>query len=171
LNKRFNEALHAADDLRTKKLVVEFLTKGFGWKLDTPLEQQPEAYKDWDFQILDQDGNLRAVEVEYVHTWLDRGRRPPRWPNMSVPYRKAQSKAQVMVRVNHYGDTVCYTAMRNVLASPVETKRTLNSRSGETTVNEPFFSVPHSKWSFASKFGNEGRWQRVTESGDPIERS
>jgi len=166
MNKQFNFALCSADDLRTKKLVVEVLTECFGWRLPKPLNEQQEAYKDWDFQIEDRNGNTINVEVEFVNVWKESGKRPPNWPNFSVPLRKQKSKADFIFRVNHYGDTVAVTAMDAVRSSPKDYKATKNLRSGETTTAEPFFMVPFEKWRFLTKAN--GHWHQVDQFGNRI---
>jgi hypothetical protein len=166
-NKKFNPALCKADDGRTKLVVVEVLEKLFGFKLITPLDEQPEAFKAWDFQIEDPTGKLLNIEVEFVNTWNDRGR-VPRWPNLSIPYRKKDSKAHYVFRVNHYLDTLAYTTMKKVLAAPVGKKNTRNTRSGEATCEEPFFFVALDAWRYYTKFGNNDAWHRVTKDGDPV---
>ena len=164
MNKKYNQGLRDADDLRTKKCVADFLTTHLGWELRTPLEDQPEVYKAWDFQIFTKEGKLANIEVEYVYTWRDQGRRPPRWPNMSVPFRKAESKAVAIFRANHYLDTICFTTLTNVKNSPVIYKNTTNSRSGEVTKAEPFFALPHSKLMLATTIG--GSWNLTDEHGN-----
>lgn len=163
MNKRYNEALKQADDLKTKMAVAEFLISK-GYSLQTPLAQQKEQFKDLDFEILNPLGEIEAIEVEYSYQWLDQGKVPDFWNHLSVPCRKKPSKSKYIVRANKWLDTLAFTTLDRVRKSQIGKKPTQNPRSGERTSNEDFFFVEPDQWIYA--FKKEGVWVQVDQFGN-----
>ena len=114
------------------------LLKELGYKLEKPLEEQPEAYKDWDF-IVSYKGEDVPVEVERKRVWW--GSTFP-YRTVDVPYRKKHTKSKLFIMFNKECDTAAITKTSNILSSEVITKNTTY------TSNERFFSVPLDKWKF-----------------------
>jgi len=171
LNKKFNRGLYESDDLKTKLVVIKFLESYHNWKLTTPLEEQPEVFKAWDFFMDNRKGESVPIEVEFVFSWTQWGRVQTGWPNLSVPYRKKDSKAKYIFRVNRDLNTIAMTTLDAVHKSPLGNKPTKNPRSGEVTNNEPFFMVSFDRWIYYSKVANNDVWREVDRHGTPVKKN
>ena len=142
--KPFDRNLYNQNDLAAKTTAAGFLCSQ-GFTLLTPLQDQKEQYKAWDFQIQrDADQQLITVEAELKKVWTRSGS----WQGfqtIDVPYRKKDSKANLFIMINQLQDTIAVTTMDLLKGSPVTKKKTIY------TDNEPFFNVPLAYFRFYHK--------------------
>ena len=91
-----------------------------------------ECYKSHDF-IVSKNGHQYKIEVEVSQRWTTIG-----FPfdSMTVPFRKAESKADFYIQMNKSGTALFFMPMKNVLKASIITKNTCYTR------NEMFFNLP-----------------------------
>lgn len=158
--KQFSQELCDANDWVAKETAAEFMKFYFGCTMATPIEEQQEMFKAWDFVMEKPDLTQVKIEVERKLKGWDKSGKWQGWPTIDVPYRKKDSKADVFIMVNQQCDTIMYTAMQTVLCSTVTSKNTIYTRE------EKFFNVPPSLCLFFWK--SDGWWYHITKEGSII---
>ena len=147
MNKRFSKELYDESNtvaMSTAVTILETICDGKAYRLDVPLHMQEESYKSHDFVIsrLHDKGTTNVyVEAERKLVWGTSGK----WEGFNtidVPHRKAQSKADLFVMVNAKNDTAAIARMKDIISSPVETKKTIYTDA------EKFFKVGLDKFKF-----------------------
>jgi hypothetical protein len=146
--KTFSKDLHKKNDNLAKNASVEFLLGTKNYEMVVPLCEQKEMYKAWDFAIR----NIKTqrdvyVESEIKSVWTKRGVWQG-WDTIDVPYRKAESKADLYVMLNKFCDTLAIASMKTIIKSPVDYKNTIYTK------NEPFFKVALDSFRFYTKDTN-----------------
>jgi len=148
--KPFSKELSDENDLVAKNVAVDFLQSTGKYKLVTPLEEQQEVYKKYDFTIVDLIKNKTVgVEVERKKVWVKSGKWQG-WGTIDIPHRKKDSEADLFVMVNNGCDTIAATLMNKIKKSSVTPKKTIY------TDNELFFNVNKDQFAFYHK--KEGSW-------------
>ena len=137
--------------------------------LKVPLEEQPNVYGDWDYEIWlknkDGKGSKRvSVETEQKLGWIStdgsflvasyRYPEGKAWPTVDVSHRKQKSIADLFIMVNATYNSLCMTEMQNVLDAHVRRKDT---KIG--TKNEAFYAVQKHLCKFFTL--QDGIWQKV----------
>lgn len=99
------------------------------------LVDKKECYKSHDF-IVTKNNKKYKIEVEVSQNWTSIGFP---YQDMSVPFRKAESKADFYIRMNKSGSALFFLPMKQVLSAPVIIKNTCYTK------NEMFFNIPVSE--------------------------
>lgn len=151
--KPFEKKLSKKYDGFAKKISSEFLlslkdSSGSLFEFETPLDQQTEKYKAYDYIInYIPEGKKVRVEVECKAVWTKRV-----WQyypdNIHIPARKRDSRANIFIMVNKHGNSLCMCMMEDIKNSKVVVKSTKNRYNGTRTRSETFFSVPLDKFKF-----------------------
>jgi hypothetical protein len=147
-----------------KKISAEFLMqRSSKYFLAVPIENQPNCYGDWDFEIL-YTGKPNHVETEHKLGWISTdgtflvtSEKYPEgriYSTVDVSERKKKSKADIFIMCNRTYDALCMTEMKNVLEA---NQRNKDTRIG--TRNEPFFKVEKTLFKFY--ISQNGIWQCV----------
>jgi hypothetical protein len=126
----------------------KLLFEQFGYKLLS----SKEAYKDWDF-LVEKNNKTIPVEVEIKKVWTKQGE----WQGYStvdIPYRKAESKAELFIMFNSLINTLLFCRMKDIINSPVDYKDTIYTK------HEPFFNVEVDKFFLMEK--QENKWVHLT---------
>lgn len=119
------------------------------------LVDKKECYKSHDF-IVTRNNKKYKIEVEVSQNWTSIGFP---YQDMSVPFRKSQSKADFYIRMNKSGSALFFLPMNQVLSAPVITKNTCYTK------NEMFFNIPVSELKL---FYNEDNiWYEDNEEENP----
>ena len=156
-SKKFSRQDLDRSDPRSKQVSVDFLQKVAGYTLKTPLSEQPEMYKKWDFTMYSGDNPVQ-IETEQKLVWtttdgtfsvygIER-------PTVDVSGRKWESQADLFIMLNSTFNALCTTEMKTVHAAPLTPKRTKVGTS-----NELFYNVPVEQFRFYVL--TEGEWVRV----------
>ena len=150
--KKFSQELLEQNDGIAKLLSINFLESTGKYKLIVPLNEQKEAYKEYDFQMFDYINNINiTVEVERKKVWVKKGKWQG-WNTLDVPFRKKDSHADIYIMVNNSCDTIAATKMKRILDSPTSYKKTIY------TTNEKFFNVELKEFNFYYK--NDTIWNQ-----------
>lgn len=153
--KPFDKEIWEQCDWPTKELVAKFLESTGKYILETPLEEQIEAFKQHDFRVIHKDSNLPVyIEVEQKLVWT----KEHKWqgyPTLDVPYRKKDSKADLFIMVNRALNTLAVIPMHKIHRSITYRKNTKHN-SGETQ-KERFFAVDLNDCVFFSVLENKIR--------------
>jgi hypothetical protein len=155
-HKKYSAEDKDRSDPRSKEVSCNFfLQLDPKFTLATPLSDQPEMYKLYDYTII-YGQRPYTVECEHKLGWTSSdgtfyvsGRLRP---TVDVSGRKWQSTADAFVMLNTDFTALCLTDMKNVLAAPMSKK---NTRVG--TKDELFFNVPLDKFKFY--FLSGGTWE------------
>lgn len=151
--KKFCQQLYNENDLVCKKVVSDFLVETGKYKISQRIEEQPEYFKQLDFEILYLPTNqIIKVEVERKIVW-DKSGQWQGYSTIDVPYRKKDSKADLYVMVNKYLDTLAITTMNKILESKVETKNTIY------TNDEKFFKCKLDIFLF--RYKKDYKWGKI----------
>lgn len=160
--KKFSKEDHAISDPLSRQYAVEALQQiDPKFHLVTPLTEQKEEYKKWDFTIMYGDKPI-TVETEHKIVWVSTdGTFKVRLKNDSirafntidVPTRKWESEADLFIMFNAEFNVLALTEMKNVLEANTTTKSTTVTRG------EIFFSVSLDKFRFYCKMN--GVWTKV----------
>ena len=94
-----------------------------------------ECYKSHDF-IVTKNNKKYKIEVEVSQNWTSIGFP---YQDMSVPFRKSESKSDFYIRMNKTGSALFFLPMKQVLSAPIITKNTCYTK------NEMFFNIPVSE--------------------------
>jgi hypothetical protein len=157
-NKPFSQADHAISDPISRKTAAEFLPQiDPRFHLETPLEEQKEEYKKWDFTIF-LDSTPITVETEQKRVWTASDGTFP-YNTIDVPTRKWESKADLYIMFNLGFDALAMTEMKTVLNAEFITKSTRRASGEFITQGETFFHVPVEQFRFYTR--PTGVWQRV----------
>ncbi len=163
--KPFDKEMWAKCDGPTKQLVASILMASGKYTLAVPLVDQQEAFKRHDFMIQHIVGDWRVyVEVEQKRVWT----KQHAWqgyPTLDVPYRKADSRADLFFMANKHLDTVACTQMPKVLKSKTYQKNTKHN-SGRT-YGEKFFAVDLKDITFLSI--KDGVVRKISPQGKVLE--
>ena len=138
MEKKFSRKLYH-ESKPTEHVVCDFLVANTACELVTPLLEQKERFKECDFELEYQNQKV-LVEVEWKKVWNIDGKWMSQWDTIDVPYRKRLSKANLFVMVNQNYNTLAVIPMKEILASPVQSKNTIYTKG------EYFFNVPVKKW-------------------------
>ena len=158
--KPFSRQDHAANDTKAKRLAVEFLEQGGLFKLDVPLDQQPERYKDWDFFITSVDLQKNIyVEVQRKYGWKVYGRWQPQFKTIHVEERKSDSLANLFVMFNYHWTSLLIGSMEKITKAKVIEKDCKLS-DGSTLKNDRFYELPPTSFDFYRLDG--GIWRFTT---------
>jgi hypothetical protein len=107
-----------------------------------------EAYSDRDAIV--GSGNVKIkIEAEMSNNWITMNEFPSNWYNISVPYRKHKSGADVYILVNKDLTSVALAYMDDIKKSKVGEKYIRL-----TDMNEPFFFCDMSIFDIYTKEGN-----------------
>lgn len=158
--KKYNENLKNKFDGKAKSTVLDLLISN-EFVLKIPLDEQAEAYKDWDFIIHSKITDKKiAVECEVKTVWKESGRWQYSLGNtIHVPYRKKNTKSDIICVVNNNYDTVCVIPVDVLKKSDIISKNTKNNFSGERTQSEKFFEIEISKCHLYHKCGE--KWKNL----------
>lgn len=160
--KKFSKELYDESNMvamNAAVTILETICDGKVYRLDVPLHMQKESYKSHDFVIsrLHDKGTTNVyVEAERKRVWSASGK----WEGfktIDVPYRKAESKANLFVMTNNSGDTAALARMSDIISSPVESKKTIY------TDEEKFFKVGLDKFKF---YHNVNQWIEIKHDGN-----
>lgn len=145
--KKFLKSDHQASDPQSRLIAAEFLkTIDRRFNFRTPLEQQKEEYKKWDFTIYFNDTPI-TVETERKLVWKSNDGSFP-YDTIDVPTRKEHSEAALYIMFNNSFRVLAMTEMANVLNAERITKSTRRSNGDYITQGETFFHVPTSLFRF-----------------------
>lgn len=151
--KKFCKDLYKDNDNISKIVAVYFLESTGYYKLNIPLNEQKEMYKQQDFEIVLLSNNKNVkVEVEKKNVWTKSGVWQG-YPTIDVAYRKKESQSDLFIMLNEQCDTLAITTMKNVLGSKTSYKKTIYTNS------ELFFNVDLNKFKFYYK--NNSVWYLV----------
>lgn len=152
MEKPFDRNLYLENDHRAKQAAANLMIDQ-GFTLETPLQNQVEQYKKWDFVIRrNSDGQQVTVETEVKKVW-DRSGVWQGFQTIDIPGRKRHSQANVFIMINKHFDTAAVTTMHLIHQSPVTVKDTIY------TQNERFFNCPLEIFRFYVL--KEGSWIRM----------
>ena len=127
MSKKFCPRLYKENDDKGKQTALHFFKQ-----LGYTLYDDREAYKSHDF-IVSKNNEKQKVEVEVARSWTTLAFP---YPNMTIPYRKKDSKADVFIQTNLNGSALIMCPMKSVLNARVITKNTIYTK------DEKFFSLP-----------------------------
>lgn len=157
--KPFSKEDHASSDPLSRYYAVQCLTSlSSNFHLATPLEDQKEEYKRWDF-IINYGNKTLAVETEQKKVWT-RTDGTFQYRTIDVPTRKKKSEADLYLMFNSTFDVVAMTEMDKILNADTITKSTRRASGEYITQGETFFSVPVSSFRFYVT-GGTAEWTRV----------
>ena len=163
-HKKYSQEDSDRSDPTCRRVSAEFLMqRSRQFYLDVPLDEQPNCYGDWDFQIM--YGTTRmSVETEHKLGWISNdgtfliaSPKCPEgriYPTVDVSGRKSKSIADIFIMCNRNYDALCMTDMKNVIEA--------NRRDKDTSVGtkqEAFFKVRKDLFKFYVL--RDGIWQKV----------
>jgi hypothetical protein len=122
--KKFSLSDYKENDPKTKKLVANFMVSSGEYQLNTPTNEQPNAYKSHDFEAITTEGRSVLVEVERKKVWEAQYRWEPRFSTLDVPFRKNGSQAELFFMTNRFWNMLARIPMAAILNSPHEFKTT-----------------------------------------------
>jgi len=154
--KPFSKKLHSESDTLAKIIAVDFMSSKKGYVLQTPLSEQKEAYKKYDFIIT----KPTKVEVEQKKVWTV-SKAWQGWSSIDIPKRKNQSEAEIFIMVNQPGDTLALIDMDTILCSRTYLKDTIYTKK------EEFYAVPIVFCNFFYNDPKEG-WVEISSKGNII---
>lgn len=169
-SKPFDQALYDKNDPKAKKISCEFLVSTGKFKLDIPIEEQPEYFKEKDIVLtqVEEDAQV-GVETERKKVWAKSGRwETSNWDTVDVPFRKHTSKADIFIMLNEKWDTLAVTKMATILKKDKDGNFKFKGYKPDTTYtkDEPFFKVPLMCWRFFTFI--EGKWVEVSQIGELV---
>jgi hypothetical protein len=147
-SKPFDRGLYEQHDQPAKQIAAEVFGQIYGFTLSTPIEQQPEVYKKWDF-VMEKDGTSIPIECERLACWTCSGFFP--YPEAHFLGRKEQSESKVFFQVNATGDTAVWLPTGWAKSCP---KKRVNTTYTEA---EPMRIIPTTMLRIATK--NDGKWK------------
>ena len=142
-NKKFDRASYNQNNQKGIDTALSIMNQLGFETLDTK-----EAYCDRDAIV--GSGNVQIkIEAEMSNNWVTMNDFPSNWYNISVPYRKRKSGADVYILVNKDLSSVALAYMDDIKQSKVGEKYIYS-----TSMNEPFFFCDMSIFDIYSKEGN-----------------
>ena len=166
--KPFSQKEYEENNSKAKNLALRFLLSRGYYRLDIPLEKQPEAYKRKDFDIFHTKLNkVILVEAERKKVWTNSGLWQTCWDTLDVPYRKEESEAQVYVMSNLHWDTIAVAKMPEVQKAIKKLKDC--KCDNVKTENEPFFRCKLGIFKFFKSVNKQRTlWVEITPYGKEI---
>lgn len=181
--KRFNPKLHKICDLKAKQAVARWLLSLSYYEFKTPLEEQRERYKEYDFAVYNTVRKKeQTFEVERRMRWRvwddwmcrellwrdDKGvqrRKEVPFLTVHVPLRKNESKADYYVAGNARLNVLCICPVSVIHASSLIFINTQNEL-GEITKEEGMYDVPVSRWLWYRRIG-AANWELFNSARVP----
>lgn len=114
-----------------------------------------ESYKSHDF-VVEKDGKRLKIEAEVTRNWKSIAFP---YPNMSVPFRKKDSKADLYIRCNAAGSALFCLPMSEVKSADLIVKDTC------CTTGEMFFNLPVKNLTLY--YYQDGAWYYDVVQGTP----
>lgn len=152
-DKPFDLELYKENDRIAKITAVNFLESTGKFKLEVPLDEQPERFKKADFAIKYIPSNRDyLIEVERKVVWNKSGEWQG-WTTLDVPTRKRHSSATLLIMINKHLDTLAVMLMSDVKKADVYAKPTY------LTSIEEFFAVSLDKVLFYTK--ENDHWVKI----------
>jgi hypothetical protein len=155
-NKPFCKENYKANNRPGIDTSLNFLNQ-FGFQIVD--DGQKEAYCSHDCQV-QYSGQTYLIEAEKSNVWRDTNERQH---DITVPYRKHKSNADIFVMCNETMTALIVGSMKEIKASEVKTKWVYSSQ-----MDEPFFFVDYKNFDYYKKVNNE--WVCVANNANILER-